>query len=107
VTDLLKCQICQKTLCGNPLLLNCCEATICSSHIEENSEQTYKCLLCLFNHNMRKKKFATNKVVESLLKLKFDQFKFGKAYEDMVEQLEKLKKSKKDLSDFIIIQRAK
>lgn len=78
--DLLKCPICNQTFKGSPIVLSCCESTVCQHHVEENDDATprmttrrskrklFTCVLCEKAHDTENvKKFATNKTIEKLL----------------------------------------
>ena len=96
----LTCQLCNQTFSGTPIVLSCCDATICRSHIKNVTDtievtnstnpNTYECELCLFSHDMNNKRFATNKVVEKLLKMKLDKLKFGEIFEKAGEECDQL-----------------
>ena len=106
ILSVLKCQICSKKFNDTPIVLSCCDATICSHHVNtlnasmdenETSKVTYECELCFFLHNMANKRFPTNKVVEKLLRMKFDKLEFGKTHENASEECENLEFTLNDL----------
>ena len=72
--DLLKCPICNLTFKGIPIVLSCCNSTVCQHHVEENDDTTSKkrklfiCVLCEKAHDTENiKKFAPNKPIETIL----------------------------------------
>ena len=40
IEDLLKCAICKQTFEGTPIILSCCESTVCPNHVEKNDDAT-------------------------------------------------------------------
>ena len=89
IKELLTCKLCKKYLIGTPIVLSCCDATICGFHLEDqlnkstqnnNKRKLFKCDLCNITHDMKNKRFASNKVVEVLLLRKFEiKFDFAQA----------------------------
>jgi hypothetical protein len=104
IKNLLKCEICQETFSGTPILLSCCNATVCCTHVEPASNakkrKTYECELCLVSHDMgNNKKFAPNKTIESLIKLELDKFSFGEKHKIANTECESLSLSLRKLQD--------
>ena len=100
IKDLLTCKLCNKILSGTPIVLSCCDANICGFHLEDqlkkstqnnNKRKLFKCDLCNITHNMKNKRFASNKVVEELLLRKFEEFKYGKVHEEAKQACNNLK----------------
>jgi hypothetical protein len=109
VLNLLKCQLCHKEFSGVPLILNCCNATICSQHLEyqtiefneSKKRKIFECKLCMCSHDMSNKKFATNQTVENLLKHEFNHLKFGPLYDNAKKECTQVNETLKRLQDLI------
>jgi hypothetical protein len=109
LSKILNCKHCQKLLNGSPVVLSCCDATICSEHIqykevkvnETKTIQVFECELCQCSHNMKNKRFAINKVVEGLLKIEFDKISLGDAYIKVTKEIENLESSLYKLNGLI------
>ena len=72
--DILKCAMCKETFTGVPIVLNCCNVTVCESHINDEvktnkKRKLFTCTLCDTPHEMNNKKFAPNTTVEQLLEM--------------------------------------
>jgi hypothetical protein len=39
IKDLLTCKLCNKILSGTPIVLSCCDATICGFHLDDQLNQ--------------------------------------------------------------------
>ena len=39
IKDLLTCKFCNKILSGTPIVLSCCDATICGFHLDDQLNQ--------------------------------------------------------------------
>jgi hypothetical protein len=106
---ILSCQLCNQFLKGTPINLSCCDATICSEHVqyrtvkvnESKSIQVFECELCQCSHNMRNKRFPVNKSVEKILQLKFEQIYLSEAYENAKKEILNLESSLKKISDMV------
>jgi hypothetical protein len=106
---ILSCQLCNQLLKGTPINLSCCDATICSEHVqyrtvkvnESKTIQVFECELCQCSQNMRYKRFAVNKSVEKLLQLKFEQIYLGEVYENVNKEILNLGSSLKKISDMM------
>ena len=106
---ILSCQLCNQFLKGTPITLSCCDATICSEHVqyrtvkvnESKSIQVFECELCQCSHNMKNKRFVVNKSVEKMLKLKFGQIYLGEVYENANKEILNLESSLKKISDMV------
>ena len=83
LSTILKCDYCKKLLNGSPVVLSCCDATICSKHIQykqvkvnkTKTIQVFECRLCQCSHNMKYKRFPINKLAESMIKIEFDKIR--------------------------------
>jgi hypothetical protein len=106
---ILSCQLCNQLLKGTPINLSCCDATICSEHVqyrtvkvnESKSIQVFECELCQCSHNMRNKRFPVNKSVEKMLQLKFGQIYLGEVFENANKEILNLESSLKKISDMV------
>ena len=106
---ILSCQLCNQFLKGTPITLSCCDATICSEHVqyrtvkvnESKSIQVFECELCQCSHNMKNKRFVVNKSVEKILQLKFEQIYLGEVYENANKEILNLESSLKKISDMV------
>jgi hypothetical protein len=106
---ILSCQLCNQFLKGTPINLSCCDATICSEHVqyrtvkvnESKSIQVFECELCQCSHNMRNKRFPVNKSIEKILQLKFEQIYLSEAYENAKKEILNLESSLKKISDMV------
>jgi len=109
LTKFLDCKYCQKLLNGIPVNLSCCDATICSEHIqykevkvnETKTIQVFECELCQCSHNMKNKRFAINKLAESMLKIEFDKISLGDAYVKVSKEIDNLETSLDKLNGLI------
>jgi hypothetical protein len=100
IQDLLKCAICMDIFTGTPIVLPCCNKTVCEHHIENLKESAtsqkrkrFTCILCETLHDKAKcKKFATNKTIEKLLKIEIaDKFSnLGDVYVQTSNQVKSL-----------------
>jgi len=90
--ELLTCEWCKDTLRGTPLILSCCNATVCDRHVnieinngaQSNSKKRklFTCELCETSHQMEMtKRFAPNKTVAKLLEMQIGKLKFGEGHE--------------------------
>jgi hypothetical protein len=101
LSTILQCKHCNKLLNGSPVVLSCCDATICDEHIrykdvkvnETKTIQVFECELCQCSHNMKNKSFPINKLAESLLKIEFDKISLGDAYIKVNKEIENLESS--------------
>jgi hypothetical protein len=100
LTQILNCKYCDELINGSPIVLSCCDATICSEHIQfkevtvnETKRKVFECELCQCSHNMKYKRFAINKVAESLLKIEFDKISLGDAFMKVCKEIENLESS--------------
>ncbi len=92
---ILSCQLCNQFLKGTPITLSCCDATICSEHVqyrtvkvnESKTIQVFECELCQCSHNMRNKRFPFNKSVEKIFQLKFEKFYMSEVYENANKEI--------------------
>jgi hypothetical protein len=92
---ILSCQLCNKFLKGTPITLSCCDATICSEHVQNRtvkvnefkSIQVFECELCQCPHNMRNKRFVVNKSIEKMLQLKFEQIYLSEVFENANKEI--------------------
>jgi hypothetical protein len=108
-STILNCEYCDELLTGSPVVLSCCDATICSEHIQfkevkvndTKTIQVYVCELCQCSHNMKNKRFPINKVVERLLKIELDKISLGDGYIKVVEEIENLEWSFNKLNGLI------
>lgn len=102
VKNLLTCQFCKQTFSSTPVVLNCCDVTICSVHLESSSTSNpdikkrkyYKCNFCEFSHEPSNKHFSTNKIAESLLN-------FDKTHKKVKLQCSFLRSSLKKCQDLL------
>lgn len=109
VLNLLKCQICCKEFTDVPVVLSCCNATVCNQHLDYQTieindgkkRKIFECQLCNCSHDMSYKKFARNQIVENLLKHEFNNLKFGPIYDEAKEECERVNFTLKDLHDLI------
>jgi hypothetical protein len=91
--ELLTCEWCKETLRGTPLILACCNATVCERHVVIETSSTsssssskkrkiFTCDLCEESHQMdAAKRFAPNKTVAKLIEMQIGKLKFGEAHE--------------------------
>ena len=75
------CPICDRLFQDKPIVLSCCNATVCESHVENdltfadnNKRKFFKCNLCETLHEMNTKKFASNKIADGLFKLDLEKY---------------------------------
>jgi uncharacterized protein YlxP (DUF503 family) len=108
-STILNCEYCDELLNGSPVVLSCCDATICSEHIEykqvkvneTKTIQVFECELCQCSHNMKNKRFVINKLAERLLKIELDKISLGDAYVKVNKEIEKLESSLRKLNGLI------
>jgi hypothetical protein len=106
---ILSCQLCNQFLKGTPINLSCCDATICSEHVQNRtvkvnefkSIQVFECELCQCSHNMRNKRFPVNKSVEKMLQLKFEQIYLSEVYENVNKEILNLELSLNKISNMV------
>jgi len=106
---ILSCQLCNQFLKGTPINLSCCDATICSEHVqyrtvkvnESKTIQVFECELCQCSHNMRNKRFPVNKSVEKMIHLKFGQTYLSEVYENANKEISNLESSLKKINDMV------
>ena len=115
IVELLKCGICKQTLKGTPIILSCCESTVCQHHVDENENETtnkrklFTCVLCEKTHELENsKKFKTNKTIEKLLtkdifkKLQMvKETNLGDVFDQVAEEIENLEISFREINDLI------
>jgi hypothetical protein len=110
IQDLLKCALCMEIFTGTPIVLPCCNKTICEHHIEERNESVaskkrklFTCILCDTSHDKAKcKKFATNETIEKLLKIQIDKLaNLGDIYVQTINQLKSLECNFRQVNDLI------
>ena len=106
--DLLKCALCDQTFTDTPIVLDCCNVTVCEHHIEENlatnrKRKIFTCSLCEAPHSItNNKKFATNKTLENLLKIEIDkEVDLGDIFNKTNEEIKNLESSSKKLNNLI------
>ena len=82
-----KCKLCGKIFKETPMLLSCCNETICRHHITTATltNQIYICSLCEKKHDLSDKMFPLNKFVGDLLEMKLNTLKFGKVYDESLK----------------------
>ena len=102
VNDIIKCKLCNETY-ENPIILSCCNETICKKHIYENKyySSVFTCF-CNSEHDLSQANFLEDRTIIKLLNYDFDNFKFDKAHNDsknMCLDLNKLKTEFKALLD--------
>jgi hypothetical protein len=102
--DLLKCALCKETFNGLPIILSCCQETICHQHLidkskSEEKKKKFECTLCKTSHNIDKNKlFTVNKLAGKLLNLEND---FGDVYVKAKKEIESLESTLNKVNDFI------
>jgi uncharacterized protein YlxP (DUF503 family) len=109
LTKILNCEYCNKLLNGSPVVLSCCDATICSEHIQfkevkvndTKTIQVYVCELCQCSHNMKNKRFVINKIVEIMLQMELDKISLGDGYIKVSKEIENLDSSLNKLNCLI------
>jgi hypothetical protein len=111
--DILKCAMCKETFTGVPIVLNCCNVTVCESHVNDEvktnkKRKIFKCALCDTSHEMINKKFAPNKTVEQLLEMEvIKEVEIGKVknlgavYDETNKEIENLEMSFQKINDLI------
>ena len=106
--DLLKCAMCNQAFTGAPILLDCCNVTVCEHHIEENlttnrKRKRFTCSLCETSHHMtNSKKFAPNKTIEKLLEIEIAEVvDLGDIFNKANEEIENLEVSFQEINDLI------
>jgi hypothetical protein len=101
IQDLLNCVMCREIFADTPIILPCCNKTVCEHHIEKQEKNAnslkrklFTCVLCETSHDMENcKKFATNETIEKLLKIQIDKFaNFGDIYVRTNNQLNSLER---------------
>ena len=100
IQDLISCPICKQKFQNTPIVLTCCNATVCENHVNENfnsdenikKRKRFKCSLCDVSHEMESsKKFAPNTTVEKLLKIEIDtRINLGDAHQRASKEIAKL-----------------
>ena len=104
IRKLLTCKLCDNILNNTPVVLSCCDATVCSSHLDIflNDNTIYTCELCNQTHdNPKSKIFVSNKLAEELLKMKLEKLSFGRKHEKSKEECEELKSFLREIQDLI------
>jgi hypothetical protein len=107
IQDLLKCALCMDIFTGTPIILPCCNKTVCEHHMEKQentaNSKLFTCVLCETTHDMDKcKKFASNKTVEKLLKIQIDKFaNLGDIYVRTINQVKSLEDNFRQVNDLI------
>ena len=102
--DLLKCAMCKETFNGLPIILSCCQETICHQHLmdkskSEEKKKKFQCTLCKTFHNIDNNKiFTVNKLAGKLLNLEND---FGDVYVKAKKEIESLESTLNKVNDFI------
>jgi hypothetical protein len=111
--DILKCAMCKETFTGVPIVLNCCNVTVCESHVNDEvktnkKRKLFKCALCDTSHEMSNKKFAPNKTVEQLLEMEVikeveigKEKNLGAVYDETNKEIENLEMSFQKINDLI------
>ena len=109
--DLLKCVICKKTLSASPIILSCCNKTVCEHHVQFKKKKTgsFNCALCKTPHQIENVKlFARNEIVEKILQIKiFESIELNKkadlgdVFAKTSKEIENLELSLEKISDFI------
>ena len=106
--DLLKCAMCNQTFTGKPILLDCCNVTICEHHIQDNlttnrKRRLFTCSLCEATHHMtNNKKFAPNKTIENLLEIEIvEEFDFGEIFSQTYDEINNLESSSQKINYLI------
>ena len=110
--ELTKCAMCQETFTSRPVVLSCCNATVCQHHIDVimSSVQTieehnvFTCPLCKCSYEIenRKQPFPINKTIEQLLALEIcKEINLGEIYKKTDDDVENLETSFKEISDFV------
>jgi len=111
IQDLLKCAICKEIFTGTPIILPCCNKTVCEHHIEKLNESAtskkrklFTCILCDKSHGKANcKKFAPNETIEKLLKIEIaDKFaNLGDIYVRTTNQVKSLEDNFCKVNDLI------
>jgi len=107
IQDLLKCALCMDIFTGTPIILPCCNKTVCEHHMEKQentaNSKLFTCVLCETTHDMDKcKKFASNETVEKLLKIQIDKFaNLGDIYVRTINQVKSLEDNFRQVNDLI------
>lgn len=87
---IIECKICNDTL-KSPIILPCGDS-VCKSHCNDDENELY-CKICDKNHEKPIDGFPTNKLAESLLKSKIDEFEFGEQYKSALMTCSGLERS--------------
>jgi len=110
IHDLLKCAFCKEIFTGTPIILPCCNKTVCEHHIENENESAtskkrklFTCILCETTHDMENcKKFASNEIAEKLLNIEIDKFAYlGDIYVRTTNQVKSLEDNFCKVNDLI------
>jgi hypothetical protein len=110
IKELLTCKLCKKYLIGTPIALSCCDATICGFHFDDQlnknkkikgKRKMFKCDLCNSSHDMKNKRFPSNKLAEELILRKFEEFKYGKVHEEAKQACNNMKSSLEETKKMI------
>jgi hypothetical protein len=110
--EILKCAMCKETFTGIPVILNCCNVTVCESHVNDEvtskKRKLFTCVLCETSHEMSNKKFAPNKTVEQLLEMEVikeveigKEKNLGAVYDLLNKEIENLEMSFQKINDLI------
>ena len=106
--DLLKCALCDQTFTSAPIVLDCCNVTVCEHHIEENlttnrKRKLFTCSLCDASHHWtNNKKFAPNKTIEKLLGIEIaNEVDLGDIFNKTNEEIENLEVSFQEINNLI------
>ena len=106
--DVFKCAMCNEKLTSTPIVLDCCNVTVCEHHIEENlttnrKRKLFTCSLCDATHHMtNSKKFAPNKTIEKLLEIELTNvIDLGDIFNKTNHEIKMLESSSKKLNDLI------
>jgi hypothetical protein len=111
IHDLIKCALCMDIFTGTPIILPCCNKTVCEHHIINENESTaskkrklFTCILCDKSHDMEScKKFASNEIAEKLLKIEIGDkvANLGDVYVQTTNQLKSLDDNFRQVNDLI------
>ena len=104
--DFLLCPICKENFSETPLILSCCNATVCRTHIEyentmSNKRKFFDCTLC-GSHELDGYKFASNTKIEKHLNMNIEvRVKLGEEYEKGRREIENLESTYEKMSALI------
>ena len=85
----LTCKYCNE-IYKNPIILNCCDESICKQHIEElmskeNSSKQFPCPLC--NKDNLNQKLNINKFMQKMIENKLHDFRIDSKYKVVLDDL--------------------